>query len=300
MSAANTGNPNTPGRLPHWLTKPIADPKRMRRVRDLLSRTGLNTVCNEARCPNRVDCFSRGTATFMILGDTCTRDCGFCSVSHGPATTIDPEEPRAVAEAVAELGLSFIVITSVTRDDLPDGGAEHFARTVRAIHERCPGVGVEVLVPDLGGDLGAVDVVLEAQPEVFGHNLETVRRLYATARAGADYDRSLKVLRHAAVSPDAPIVKSALMVGLGETRLELDGAFMDLRRAGVDVVYVGQYLRPTEVHLPVARYVPPEEFDALHSWCDGLGFAWVSAGPFVRSSYEAEKVLEEVGVRVAT
>lgn len=283
-------------RLPDWLAKPIADPARTKRVRETLERTGLNTVCNEARCPNRVDCFSRGTATFMILGDHCTRDCRFCAVSHGRAEAPDPDEPRLVAEAVAELGLSFIVITSVTRDDLPDGGAAHFAATVRAIHERSPGTGVEVLVPDFGGDLEAVDTVLAARPEVFGHNVETVRRFYDTARAGADFDRSLAVLRHAAAAPDAPLVKSSVMVGLGETRLELDGAFMDLKRAGVDVVYVGQYLQPTPEHLPVSRFVPPEEFEAIRAWCRGLGFAWVSAGPFVRSSYEAEKVVEELGV----
>jgi len=283
-------------RLPDWLTKPIADPAKTKRVRDMLAETGLNTVCNEARCPNRVDCFSRGTATFMILGDHCTRDCRFCAVSHGTGPAPDPDEPATVARAVRDLGLSFIVITSVTRDDLPDGGAAHFAATVRAIHDLCPGTGVEVLVPDFGGDLSCVDTVLAARPEVFGHNLETVRRLYREARPVADYERSLSVLRHAADSCDAPLVKSAIMVGLGEMRLELDGAFMDLKRSGVDVVYVGQYLQPTAGHLPVARFVPPDEFADLTRWCRGLGFAWVSSGPFVRSSYEAEKVVEELGV----
>lgn len=203
-----------------------------------------------------------------------------------------------VAEAVRDLGLSFVVITSVTRDDLPDGGASHFAATVRAIHELCPGTGVEVLVPDFAGDTCAVDTVLAARPEVFSHNLETVRRLYDAARAGADYERSLAVLRHAASAPNAPLTKSALMVGLGEMRIELDGAFRDLKRAGVDVVYIGQYLRPSSAHLPVARFVPPDEFAAFKQWCDELGFAWVSSGPFVRSSYEAEKVVEELGVTV--
>jgi len=285
-------------RLPEWLTKPIADPARTKRVRDMLAETGLNTVCNEARCPNRVDCFSRGTATFLILGDSCTRDCRFCAVEHGGGRAPDPDEPRRVAEAVKSLGLSYIVITSVTRDDLPDGGASHFAATVRAIHELCPETGVEVLVPDFGGDLAAVDTVLASRPDVFGHNLETVRRLYKTARAGADYERSLAVLRHAACSPEAPLVKSAVMVGLGEMRLELDGAFMDLKRAKVDVVYVGQYLQPTREHLPVARFIPPAEFEAVKRWCEQLGFAWVSSGPFVRSSYEAEKVVDELGVVV--
>ncbi len=283
-------------RLPDWLAKPIADPAKTKRVRDMLAETGLNTVCNEARCPNRVDCFSRGTATFLILGDSCTRDCGFCAVAHGGALAPDPDEPRRVAEAVKSLGLSFIVITSVTRDDLPDGGAEHFAATIRAIRELCPETGVEVLVPDFGGDLAAVDTVLAARPDVFGHNLETVRRLHKTARAGADYERSLAVLSHAAASPDGPLVKSAVMVGLGEMRLELDGAFMDLKRAKVDVVYVGQYLQPTADHLPVARFVPPDEFEALGRWCEELGFAWVSSAPFVRSSYEAEKVVDELCV----
>ncbi|MCD4690770.1 lipoyl synthase [bacterium] len=283
-------------RLPDWLTKPIADPAKTRFVRDTLAASGLNTVCNEARCPNRVDCFSRGTATFMILGDRCTRDCRFCAVAHGDAGVPDLREPRRVAEAVRTLGLSYIVITSVTRDDLPDGGAAHFAATVRAIHELCPETGVEVLVPDFGGDTDAVDTVLASRPDVFGHNLETVRRLYDGARAGGNYERSLTVLRYAAASPDAPLVKSSLMVGLGETRLELDGAFMDLRRARVDVLYIGQYLQPTSKHAQVERFIPPAEFDELAEWCRELGFAWVSSGPFVRSSYEAERVIEELGV----
>lgn len=285
-------------RLPDWLTKPIADPAKTKRVRNMLAETGLNTVCNEARCPNRVDCFSRGTATFLILGDRCTRDCRFCSVAHGGGPAPDPDEPRRVAEAVKSLGLSYIVITSVTRDDLPDGGAAHFAATVDAIHELCPETGVEVLVPDFGGDLSAVDAVIASRPAVFGHNLETVRRLYGAARSGADYERSLAVLKHVASASDGPLVKSAVMVGLGEMRLELDGAFMDLKRASVDIVYVGQYLQPTRKHLPVARFVPPEEFDSLKRWCEHLGFAWVSSGPFVRSSYEAEKVVDELGVVV--
>jgi len=264
----------------------------------MLAETGLNTVCNEARCPNRVDCFSRGTATFLILGDRCTRDCRFCAVVHGRGGTPDPDEPRRVAEAVKKLALAYIVITSVTRDDLPDGGAGHFAATVEAIHALCPDTCVEVLVPDFGGDVAAVDTVLAARPAVFGHNLETVRRLYEAARAGADYERSLAVLRHAASASNGPLVKSAVMAGLGETRLELDGAFMDLKRAKVDIVYIGQYLQPTRDHLPVARFVPPVEFDSMREWCEQLGFAWVSAGPFVRSSYEAEKVVDELGVVV--
>ncbi len=279
-------------RLPPWLTKPLSDPARTRRVKETIAELGLTTVCDEARCPNRVDCFSRGTATFMILGDRCTRNCGFCAVSHAEPMAPAPDETRRLVEAVKRLGLEYVVITSVTRDDLPDHGAEQFAQTIRAIRRDLPGVGIEVLTPDFGGRLELVDVVLEAGPDVFSHNVETVRRLYATVRPDADMDRSLKVLKHAADARYDGLIKSALMLGFGETRLEVDAALRDLRRAGTDIAYVGQYLRPSRSHLRVERFIPPEEFEDIRQTALGMGFAWVSAGPFVRSSYEAERAVQ--------
>ncbi len=275
-------------RLPPWLTKPISDPESTRRVKETIAELGLTTVCDEAKCPNRVDCFGRGTATFMILGDNCTRDCRFCSVSHAEPTTPDPDEPRRIVEAVGRLGLEYVVITSVTRDDLPDEGARQFAETVRAIRRGLPSVGIEVLTPDFSGRPELVDVVLEAGPTVFSHNVETVRRLYGVVRPQADMDRSLRLLEYAAGARYDGLIKSSLMLGLGETRLEVDGLLRDLRRAGTEIVYLGQYLRPSKDHHRVERFIPPEEFDDIRETALGMGFAWVSAGPFVRSSYEAE------------
>jgi len=277
-------------RLPPWLRKPRPHPARSRRVRDALASFGLNTVCDEALCPNRVDCLSRGTATFMLLGDRCTRDCAFCAVEHGRPVPPDADEPARVARCVRALGLAHAVVTSVTRDDLTDGGAGHFAATVGAVRSAAPSAGVEVLVPDFLGDANAVETVLASRPDVFGHNVETAPRLYASARPGADYRRSLAVLSQAAASGRSGHVKSALMLGLGETRDEIEGVLDDLRAAGVTVVCMGQYLRPSPEHLPVARYVPPEEFDELRAVAEARGFARVVAGPFVRSSYEADRV----------
>lgn len=281
-------------RLPLWLRKAHAVPAETRRVRDALSAFGLNTVCDEALCPNRVDCLSRGTATFMLLGDRCTRDCGFCAVSHGAPGPPDSDEPTRVAHAARSLGLRHVVLTSVTRDDLPDGGAAHFAETVRAVRADLPEAGVEVLVPDLLGDARSVDVVLGARPDVFGHNVETVARLYPVARRGAEYRRSLLVLSRAARSGLVKHVKSAFMLGLGESRAEVEAVLDDLRRAGVTIVCLGQYLRPSPRHLPVARYVPPAEFGELRVSAASRDFAWVAAGPFVRSSYEAEAAAQAV------
>ena len=280
-------------RLPPWLTKPLSDPRKVRRVKETLAAYSLNTVCDEAKCPNRVDCFSRGTATFMILGDRCTRDCRFCAVRHGDPEPPDPTEPERVAAGAAALDLRFVVLTSVTRDDLPDGGAAQFVATIRAVRERLPGVGVEVLVPDFGGREEDVDTVLEPAPDVFGHNVETVRRLYPDVRIGAGYERSLDVLRRASGRGRESLVKSALMVGLGETREEIDETLSDLREAGVEIAYLGQYLRPSDAHRPVERFVPPEEFDEIRAHALEMGFSWVSAGPFVRSSYEAERAAGE-------
>jgi len=276
-------------RLPAWLTRPLGDPARIQEVRKTISAHGLNTVCSEARCPNRGDCFGRGTATFMILGDRCTRDCAFCSVGHGAPEGPDPGEPAAVAAAAASLGLSYVVVTSVTRDDLRDGGAASFAETIREIRGAIPHAGVEVLVPDFEGRQAAIDTVLHGGPDVFGHNVETVERLYEGVREGADYRRTLDVLSHASRALGTARVKSALMLGLGERREEIEATLEDLRAAGVGIVYLGQYLRPSRAHRPVARFVHPDEFREWERRARAMGFSQVSAGPFVRSSYRAEE-----------
>jgi len=259
----------------------------------------LHTVCQEALCPNIGECWTHGTLTVMILGDICTRACKFCAVHTGnPKGLVDPEEPRRVAEAIARMGVRYVVLTSVDRDDLPDGGASHFAATIRAIKERAPGVLVEALTPDFQGDLKAVETVLAANPEVYAQNLETVRRLTPKVRdPRAGYEQTLKVLAHAKkVRPDI-LTKSSLMLGLGETEEEILEAMRDLRAAGVDILTLGQYLRPTPAHLPVARYVPPEDFKRYEAWGYELGFREVFAGPLVRSSYRADRVFLEATQR---
>jgi len=274
-------------RKPPWLTKKLpAGPDMMRTVR-LLRAQQLHTVCQEALCPNQGECFSAGTATFLILGDRCTRRCRFCAVAKGDPFPPDPEEPERVAKTVQAMGLSFAVITSVTRDDLPDGGAGYFAQTVRAIRDACPGTGVEILVPDFNGDSRAVGVAADALPDVLNHNLETVPRLYTQVRPGADYRRSLELL--AAVKRLAPHVhtKSGLMLGLGENDDEIFEVMKDLRDVKCEGLTLGQYLAPSENHLPVHRYVPPDEFEHLRRKALAIGFTAVASGPFVRSSYRA-------------
>jgi len=248
---------------------------------------GLHTVCQEARCPNIGECWGHKTATFMLLGDTCTRNCGFCAVTHGRPLAVDPGEPLRVASAVARLGLGHVVVTSVNRDDLPDGGAAHFAGTARAIKRLQPACRVEVLVPDFQGNLASVAEVVASPIDVFNHNLETVPRLYRRVRAGARYARSLAVLDAARRGRDGLLTKTGLMLGLGETQEELASVFRDLRRIGCDILTLGQYLRPSGEHLPVERYLPPEEFVALGAEALALGFRHVEAGPLVRSSYHA-------------
>ena len=255
----------------------------MATVREL----GLHTVCQEARCPNIGECWGHRTATFMLLGDTCTRNCGFCAVTHGRPLAVDPAEPLRVASAVARLGLRHVVVTSVNRDDLADGGAAHFAATAGAIKRLLPGCRVEVLVPDFQGNLASVAEVLASPIDVFNHNLETVPRLYRRVRAGARYARSLAVLEAAHGGRDRLLTKTGLMLGLGETQVELASVFRDLRSIGCDILTLGQYLRPSGEHLPVERYVPPEEFTALGAEALALGFRHVEAGPLVRSSYHA-------------
>ena len=283
-----------------WLRKRLPPPAETRRVRGVLGRLGLNTVCNAAHCPNRAECFRAGTATFMVLGGVCTRSCRFCAVASGRPEAVRADEPEAVAAAAAELGLRHVVVTSVTRDDLADGGAGHFARTVAAGRRRRPSAAVEVLTPDFLGGAESVDAVLDAAPDVFNHNIETVRRLSRMVRPQADYDRSLGVLARAAGRAPAagrPRVKSGLMLGLGETDAEVREALADLRAAGCDVLTLGQYLAPSPDHAPVRRFVAPGAFEALRQDALGMGFAAVAAGPFVRSSYHAGEVFREVGGR---
>jgi len=254
----------------------------------MLRGSGLASVCEEARCPNRGECWARGHVTFMLLGSVCTRACRFCAVATGrPPAGPDPEEPRQVARAVARLALSHVVLTSVDRDDLPDGGAGQFADALREIRAACPDVTTEVLTPDFRGDLDAVSTVCAAAPDVYNHNVETVPRLYRRARPGASYERSLSVLAEAKrLRPDA-VVKSGFMVGLGETYDELVEVLRALRASGVDSVTIGQYLRPSQRHLPVTRYWEPAEFDALADAARALGFPQVASGPLVRSSFNA-------------
>ena len=253
---------------------------------EVISDLNLETVCESAKCPNRSECWSQQTATFMIGGNVCTRPCGFCSVPKGKTTSLEIDEPERVAEAAARLGLKYVVVTSVTRDDLADGGADHWYRTVLSVRHRT-GAQVEVLTPDFLGNRAAIRRVVEARPDVFNHNTETVPRLYDRVRRNAEYQRTLDLLKQ--VKDEAPEMptKSGLMLGLGETRDELMDVFADLRAVGCDMITLGQYLRPTPEHLPVDRYVPPEEFDEIGGLCRQLGFRMVASGPFVRSSYHA-------------
>jgi lipoic acid synthetase len=276
--------------LPDWLKRDLPRGNENFFTHHLLRELRLETVCENARCPNRPECYSRRTATFMVLGNVCTRPCGFCSVPRGEPLALEDDEPERVAEAAARLGLKHVVITSVTRDDLPDGGAEHFYRCVQAVRRRT-GAAVEVLTPDFLGDQAAIDRVLAARPDVFNHNTETVPRLYRKVRGRADYRRSLDLLeRVKRLAPDI-VTKSGLMLGLGETTDELFEVFADLRTVGCDVLTLGQYLAPTLKHIPVARFVLPLEFDALAALARTLGFRQVVAGPFVRSSYHADEMV---------
>ncbi len=279
------------GPKPPWLRIRLETNPTYNRVRRLVSRHGLNTVCEEARCPNVHECWSAGTATFMILGDVCTRRCGFCAVRTGlPPAPPDPAEPRRLAEAVATLRLDHVVITSVDRDDLPDGGAGHFRRVVEEIHARVPGCAVEGLTPDFKQDpRRALEEVLSARPEVFSHNIETVPELYRVARPGSRFEHSLALLAEASRrgSESGATTKTALMVGLGETDEQLLATMERIASAGVDVLAIGQYLQPTPEHLPVRRFVPPERFAWLAERGRELGFRHVEAGPLVRSSYHA-------------
>jgi lipoyl synthase len=286
--------PEPPERLPRWLKRNFPAGNGNHFTARLIEELHLETVCSSAKCPNRMECWSQRTATFMILGNVCTRPCGFCSVPKGKTEAIELDEPDRVAEAALRLGLKHVVITSVTRDDLPDGGAEHFYRSVLAVREKTGAV-VEVLTPDFIGKTGAVERVVAAAPEVFNHNAETVPRLYRQVRGRKSvYRWTLELLRRVKALNPAIKTKSGLMLGLGETHEELFDTLADLRDAGCDFLTLGQYLRPTPDHLPVVRYLPPEEFDALGRAARRLGFSQVASGPFVRSSYHAREMAEPV------
>src|SRR4029079_2358185 len=272
---------------PVWLRAPAPVGENYHNLKKLVQKLDLHTVCESAACPNIGDCWNRRTATFMILGNVCTRRCGFCAVQKGGPSPVDYDEPRRVAEACAALGLKFAVITSVNRDDRKDGGAELFALTIRAIRERIQGCGAEVLVPDFQGSHASMDLVLEAAPDILNHNTETVPRLYRQVRLGARYERSLDMLAYVkTAAPNTP-TKSGLMLGLGETLDEVTAVMRDLRTAKVDILTLGQYLRPSAKHLPIIRYVPVEEFDELKRLGYEMGFRHVESGPLVRSSYHA-------------
>ncbi len=279
-----------PGRLPAWLKRPLPAGNGNFFTQTLLDDLGLETVCENAKCPNRPECWSRRTATFMVLGNVCTRPCGFCSVPKGEPLHVETDEPERVAEAAHRLGLRHIVITSVTRDDLPDGGADHFAHCIAAVRAKT-GAAVEVLTPDFLGDGAAIDTVIAANPEVFNHNLETVPRLYRKVRGRAEYRRSLDLLDRVKRTAPHIVTKAGLMLGFGETVEELFEVLADLRVVRCDVLTLGQYLAPTLKHIPVARFVPPTEFDELAARARLLGFRQVVAGPFVRSSYHADEMV---------
>ena len=279
-------------RKPSWFKAPFPTGERFGHIKNLLREQSLHTVCEEARCPNIGECFNAGTATFMILGDTCTRACGYCAVASGRPGAVDLLEPMRLAQTVATLGLDYAVITSVNRDDLDDGGASIFAACIRAVGHARPGCDVEVLIPDFMGNVEALRTVLDARPSVLNHNTETVPRLYRGVRSKGDYARTLNVFRNArAIAPEIPR-KTGIMLGLGETPEELEAVFADLREVGVTLLTLGQYLRPTPKHLPVVEYVHPDEFARLRRVALALGFRHVEAGPLVRSSYHARAQAE--------
>ncbi len=287
--------PTPAGRKPSWLKVRAPGGANYIRLKGLMREWNLHTVCEEARCPNIGECWEELTATFMILGDVCTRRCGFCAVSHGRPTWEDWTEPERVGRAVGALGLEHVVITSVNRDDLADGGAEVFARTIRAIRAEAPTCRVEVLIPDFQGSEPALLTVVAARPDVLNHNIETVRRLYREVRPGARYERSLELFARARRHAPGMLAKSGIMVGLGESREELVETMGDLRGAGVELLTLGQYLRPSPRHLPIARFYHPDEFRELAAFGEAMGFRHVEAGPLVRSSYHAKRQVETAG-----
>jgi len=284
---------------PPWIRVKIPSGEKFGTIRTLVRDKKLHTVCEEALCPNLGECWGRGTATFLILGGTCTRDCRFCGVHGGKPETVREEESLEVADAVFQMRLKHAVITSVTRDDLPDGGAGLFAATIVAIRDRVPECRIEVLVPDFQGDEGSIEKVVLAAPHIFGHNIETVPRLYPEVRPLADYVRSLAVLSSARAKGHEVLIKSGMMVGIGESRDEIAEVMADLRTAGCDILTIGQYLCPTRNHFPVARFYHPDEFESLKEEALALGFRYVEAGPLVRSSYHADSQAAGAGITPA-
>ncbi len=291
----NLINPNNivlenelPKRKPEWLKVRLPAGNGYSHLKNLMREQGLHTVCEEAMCPNIGECWNRGTATFLLMGDTCTRSCGFCHIKTGRPQALDEDEPRRVAESVLAMHLSHCVLTSVNRDELPNGGAHIFANTIREIRQRLPNCTIEVLIPDFKGNLVALKEVMDARPEILNHNTETVPRLYRTVRPQANYQQTLKVLSNAKILDPGAITKSGIMVGLGETKEEVLAVMRDLREHQLDILTIGQYLRPSPLHLPVYRYVHPSEFQEFHDLGMEMGFRWVESGPLVRSSYHAE------------
>jgi len=281
-----------PARIPEWMRRPIQTDKEYAETHNALKKNGLHTVCEDAKCPNRHECWNHGTATVMILGNICTRDCRFCSIATGKPEGLDTDEPRRVADAVEKMNLKHVVITSVTRDDLLDGGAEIFARTITAVKERVPGVTVEVLTPDFWGRKESLYKVLDAGPIVFNHNIETVRRLQRSIRSGATYERSMSILRYASEYADRSIkVKSGIMLGLGEENEEVSQTMQDLYDNGVRLLTIGQYMAPTRDHAHTKRFVTPREFVDFEDEAYRIGFDAVASGPLVRSSYRADKMV---------
>ncbi len=287
-------------RLPGWVKKDIIDTEKTRTVRKILRTNRLNTVCDSARCPNKSECYANDTATFMVLGKNCTRNCRFCGVNSFSPDPVNPEEPFLVAKAVRELVLDYAVVTSVTRDDLKDGGARHFAETIRQIRALNPDTKIEVLTPDFKGDKKAIDTVLEAMPDVFNHNIETVKRLYPSARPQADYQRTLDFLRYVKTQSADIFTKSGFMAGLGETFSEIQELLSDLKDTGLDIVTVGQYIQPSKSNLEVKKYLTPEEFDNVKEEALKIGIKYPVAAPLVRSSYRAGEVFAKSGIYTCT
>lgn len=284
----------TTERLPDWVRRTVLNTEENRPVRKILKEQGLNTICESGRCPNKGECWSKRTATFMLMGEICTRTCKFCAVNKGKPEPLDETEPQRIVEAARQMGLRHVVLTSVNRDELPDQGSNHFARTITALYEAIPGVVVEVLTPDFQGEREAVATVVSAHPAVYNHNVETVPRLYKRVRPGSIYERSLRVLEICKELDATLLTKSGLMLGLGEMHEEVVAVMRDLRQVGCDILTLGQYLRPTRNHLPVHRYVTPEEFSELADIGTSLGFRQVHSGPLVRSSYHAGELAEEL------
>ena len=277
-------------RLPDYLKRPIIDTDKTRTVRKILKTKCLNTVCENARCPNKNECYTKNTATFLIMGGDCTRNCKYCNINCAKPNPLDPQEPKHVAEAVQALGLKYAVITSVTRDDLPDGGAEHFANCIYEIRKICPDTKIEILTPDFKGNKNSLDLIIKAHPDVFNHNIEAVRDIFKAVRPQGDYNCSLEVLKYVKENSDI-LTKSGLIIGLGETFEQIEQTLVDLKNIGCDIVTIGQYIQPSKQHLEVAKYYTPQEYDELKALAKKVGIKNYQIGPLVRSSYRAAELV---------